>query len=102
MPAAHGWVWRAAKPGDTLPGSVPRKDAVPALPCTQLLPPPEDEPQAHLPLGLTQNHSALEAVSCQQRFSHTRTHIPAHPGANQLLSPRAFPYGHRETEAPEG
>lgn len=65
---------------------------MPALPCTQHLPPPRDGPQAQLPLGLTQKHPALEAASCQQRFSsHTRTHIPARPGAKQLFSARPFP-----------
>lgn len=63
------------EPGSILPGSVPSREAGPALPCTQHLPPPKDGPRAQLPLGLAQNHPALEAASCQQRFSHTRTHI---------------------------
>lgn len=89
-------------PGSTLPGSVPRSEAVPALPCTQHLPPPKDGPRAQPPLGLTQNHSALQAISCQQRFSHTRIHIPARPGANQLFSHRPFRCRCGETEALEG
>lgn len=85
-------------PGSTLPCSVHRTEAVPALPCTQHLPPAKHGPQAQSPLGPTQNHSALEAVSCQQRFSH----IPAHPGANQLFYPRPLPCGHGETEPLDG
>lgn len=62
MPAARGWGWRAAKPGET-PARVCAQDtAVPALPCSQHLPPPKDGPQAQPASGLTQDHSALEAV----------------------------------------
>lgn len=105
MPAARGWVWRAAKPGEH-PARVCALNrgsgsASPPL-HSQHLPPPKGGPQAQLALGFTQRHSALEAVSWQQRFSHTRTHIPAHPGANQLFSPPPFPCGHGETEAREG